>query len=96
LEKELHNPDYLEDYQYIACDATEDENLIKAGIHNGKSIADSKIRSDFNTIIVGIYRSSGKLIYNPGSETMIKEDDNLIVIGERDKLDKLQEKANES
>ena len=196
LEKELNNPEYLENHQYIACDATEDENLIRAGIHkaeglvsvlstdiantfttlsarglnpslkiiaraeeesskekllkaganrvvlpyeiggyritqallrptvvdfidevfsrsdlgleieevkitrdsnfNGKSIEDSKIRSEFNTIIVGIYRSSGKLIYNPGSETMIEEDDNLIVIGERDKLDKLQEKANES
>jgi voltage-gated potassium channel len=196
LEKELDNPENLEDYQYIAGDATEDENLLKAGIEkaqglvsvlssdiantfttlsarglnpslkiiaraedessrekllkagasrvvlpyeiggyritqallrptvvdfidevfsrsdlgleieevkintdsnfNGKSIEQSKIRSDFNTIIVGIYRSSGKLIYNPGSETMIEEGDDLIVIGERDKLDKLQEKANES
>jgi len=196
LEKELDNPEYLENHQYIAGDATEDENLIKAGIHkaeglvsvlstdiantfttlsarglnpslkiiaraeeesskekllkaganrvvlpyeiggyritqallrptvvdfvdevfsrsdlgleieevkinkesnfNGKSIAQSKIRSDFNTIIVGIYRSSGKLIYNPGSETMIEEEDDLIVIGEREKLDKLQEKANEN
>jgi len=196
LEKELDNPEHLENHQYIAGDATEDENLIKAGIHkaeglvsvlstdiantfttlsarglnpslkiiaraeeesskekllkaganrvvlpyeiggyritqallrptvvdfvdevfsrsdlgleieevkinkesnlNGKSIAQSKIRSDFNTIIVGIYRSFGKLIYNPGSETMIEEEDNLIVIGERDKLDKLQEKANEN
>jgi K+/H+ antiporter YhaU regulatory subunit KhtT len=63
---------------------------------NGKSISDSKIRSDFNTIIVGIYRTSGKLIYNPGSDTMIEEGDNLIVIGERKKLNKLQEKANET
>lgn len=196
LEKEFDNPENFEDYQYIAGDATEDENLLKAGIEkaqglvsvlstdientfttlsarglnpslkiiaraedessrekllkaganrvvlpyeiggyritqallrptvvdfidevfsrtdlgleieevkinndsnlNGKSIEQSKIRSDFNTIIVGIYRSSGKLIYNPGSETMIEEGDDLIVIGERDKLDKLQEKANES
>jgi K+/H+ antiporter YhaU regulatory subunit KhtT len=36
------------------------------------------------------------LIYNPGSETMIEEGDDLIVIGQREKLDKLQEKANES
>jgi voltage-gated potassium channel len=196
LEKELDNPEHLEHYQYIAGDATEDENLIKAGIYkaeglvsvlstdiantfttlsarglnpslkiiaraeeesskekllkaganrvvlpyeiggyritqallrptvvdfidevfsrtnlgleieevkitkdsnfNSKSIEESKIRSDFNTIIVGIYRASGKLIYNPGSETMIEEEDNLIVIGEREKLDKLQEKANEN
>ena len=193
LEKEFDNPEPLENYQYIAGDATEDENLVKAGIHkakglvsvlssdiantfttlsarglnpslkiiaraeeesskekllkaganrvvlpyeiggyritqallrptvvdfidevfsrsdlgleieevkisnssklNGQSIEESKIRSDFNTIIVAIYRASGKLIYNPGSETMIKEKDDLIVIGERDKLDKLQEKA---
>jgi voltage-gated potassium channel len=196
LEKDLDNPENLENYQYINGDATEDENLIKAGIlkakglvsvlstdiantfttlsarglnpslkiiaraeeesskeklikagasrvvlpyeiggyritqallrptvvdfidevfsrsdlgleieevkikkssnFNGKSIAESKIRSDFNTIIVGIYRESGKLIYNPGSETMIEEGDDLIVIGEREKLDKLQEKANET
>jgi voltage-gated potassium channel len=196
LEKDLENPEYLENYQYISGDATEDENLIKAGIKNakglvsvlssdiantfttlsarglnpslkiiaraeeesskekllkaganrvvlpyeiggyritqallrptvvdfidevfsrsdlgleieevkikmdsklnGKSISDSKIRSDFNTIIVGIYRTSGKLIYNPGSDTMIEEGDNLIVIGERKKLNKLQEKANET
>lgn len=59
------------------------------------SIAESEIRSEFNTIIVGIYRLSGKLIYNPRSDTMIEKGDNLIVIGEREKLDKLQEKANE-
>jgi voltage-gated potassium channel len=60
-----------------------------------KSIAESEIRSEFNTIIIGIYRASGKLIYNPRSDTMIEPGDNLIVIGEREKLDKLQEKANE-
>ena len=32
LEKELENPKQLKNYQYIAGDATEDENLIKAGI----------------------------------------------------------------
>lgn len=195
LEKELENPEHLENYHYISGDATEDENLIKAGIKKakglvsvlssdiantfttlsarglnpslkiiaraedesskekllkagadrvvlpyeiggyritqallrptvvdfvdevflrsdlgleieevkiveksnlvGKSISESEIRSEFNTIIVGIYRSSGKLIYNPRSDTMIEQGDNLIVIGETEKLDKLQEKANE-
>jgi voltage-gated potassium channel len=37
-----------------------------------------------------------KELDNPGSETMIEKNDNLIVIGEREKLDKLQEKANEN
>jgi len=73
----------------------EEVKVFESSKLNNISIADSEIRSEFNTIIVGIYRSSGKLIYNPRSDTMIEQGDNLIVIGERDKLDKLQEKANE-
>ena len=45
---------------------------------------------NFNTIIVGIYRASGELIYNPKSETDLQAGDNLIVIGERNELEKLQ------
>jgi voltage-gated potassium channel len=195
LEKDLDNPEQLGDYYYISGDATEDENLLKAGIRRakglvsvlssdientfttlsarglnpslkiiaraedesskekllkagadrvvlpyeiggyritqallrptvvdfidevflrselgleieeikifkgsklvGKTIAESQIRSEFNTIIVGIYRSSGNLIYNPRSDTKIELDDNLIVIGQREKLEILQVKANE-
>ena len=58
------------------------------------TIAESAIRSRFNTIIVAIYRASGGLIYNPKSETELQAGDNLIVIGERTELAKLQGIAN--
>ena len=54
------------------------------------TIEDSKIRSRFNTIIVGIYRATGGLIYNPKSETDLQSGDNLIVIGEINELEKLR------
>ena len=44
---------------------------------------------------MGIYLFSGKLIYNPLSDNRIELDDNLIVIGKREKLDKLKVKTNE-
>jgi voltage-gated potassium channel len=67
----------------------EESNLI------GKTIADSGIRNKFNVIIVGIYRSEADLIYNPGSDAILKLDDNLIVIGEQKNLKKLEEIAND-
>ncbi len=59
-----------------------------------KSVSESKIRSKFNIIIVGIYREEGEMIYNPGSETKLHLNDNLIVIGEREKLKKFENLAN--
>ena len=90
--------DFIDEVYFQTDLGLEIEEIKIVGNSNliGKSLAESKIRDDFNTIIVGIYRSSGKLIYNPGSETMIEAKDNLIVIGERIKLEKLQEKANEN
>jgi len=54
------------------------------------TISESEIRSKFNTIIVGIYRAPGGLIYNPKSETDLKAGDNLIVIGGIKELEKLR------
>jgi voltage-gated potassium channel len=89
--------DFIDDV-YFSTDLGLEIEEVKIFEHSnmiGKTIAESEIRSKFNTIIVGIYRSSGKLTYNPGPETMIEKDDNLIVIGDGKKLEKLQDKVNE-
>jgi len=72
----------------------EEIKISTASILINKSIAQSDIRSAFNTIIVGIYRTEGELIYNPRPDIQLQQGDNLIVIGEREKLNKLQEIAN--
>ncbi|MCS7215674.1 MAG: potassium channel protein [Thermodesulfovibrio sp.] len=52
----------------------------------GKSIAQSGIGRDIGVIILGIKRSDGRMKFNPNSQTLIKEGDTLIVIGQTDKL----------
>jgi voltage-gated potassium channel len=56
-----------------------------------KSLAESGIRGKLNIIIIGIYREGGEWIYNPRSETKLHLDDTLIVIGETNELQQLQE-----
>jgi voltage-gated potassium channel len=57
----------------------------------GNTLADSPIRSKYNLIIVAIYRQSGEINYNPGSNTKLNSNDTLIVIGKTDDLLKFQE-----
>lgn len=59
----------------------------------GKTLANSGLRGKLNVIILSIYRSDGKLIYNPRSETEIQFGDTLVVIGEISELKTLEEIA---
>lgn len=52
----------------------------------GKTIAQSGIGRDIGVIILGIKRADGRMKFNPTSQTLIKEGDTLIVIGQIDKL----------
>jgi voltage-gated potassium channel len=59
----------------------------------GQTLAECKIRSNYNIIIIGIYKGSNEWIYNPGSNTKLDENATMIVIGEIKELKKLQEIA---
>lgn len=59
----------------------------------GKTIAQSGIGRDIGVIIIGIKRADGRMKFNPTSQTLIKEGDTLIVIGQTEKLSMLEELA---
>ncbi|WP_353685101.1 potassium channel protein [Thermodesulfovibrio sp. 3907-1M] len=59
----------------------------------GKTIAQSGIGRDIGVIILGIKRADGRMKFNPTSQTLIKEGDTLIVIGQIDKLALLEKLA---
>lgn len=59
----------------------------------GKTIAQSGIGRDIGVIILGIKRADGRMKFNPTSQTLIKEKDTLIVIGQIDKLSILEKLA---
>ncbi|TLN18746.1 potassium channel protein [bacterium] len=57
----------------------------------GKSLVDSKIRSDFDIIIVAVKKRSGHMEFNPGASTIIEEGDRLVAIGDRAHLNVLEQ-----
>ncbi len=61
----------------------------------GKTIAQSGIGRDIGVIIIGIKRADGRMKFNPTSQTLIKEGDTLIVVGQTDKLSHLEGLATE-
>lgn len=58
-----------------------------------KSIAQSKIREKTGVLILGIKRSNGQMEFNPKPDTVIKEGDILIVVGEPEKISELEKLA---
>ncbi|MCX7988398.1 MAG: potassium channel protein [Thermodesulfovibrio sp.] len=59
----------------------------------GKSIAQSGLGKDLSIIIIGIRRADGRMKFNPNSQTVIKEGDTLIVLGQTDNLSVLEKLA---
>ncbi len=55
-----------------------------------RTLMDSPIRSKLDIVVVAIKKSDGKLVFNLRSDTKIKSEDILIVVGETANLEKLQ------
>lgn len=56
----------------------------------GQTLMDSPLRSELDIVVVAIKKTEGKLVFNPRSDTRIKAEDILIVVGESANLEKLQ------
>ncbi len=61
---------------------------------DGVSLLESGIRQRLDLIIVAIKKSSGKMLFNPRSETIIEAGDTLIALGNKYNLTKLEELGN--
>lgn len=66
--------------------AVEDDARFK-----GKPLSESGIRRDLGVIVVAIKKTSGDMIFNPSSETVIERGDILIVLGQRKHLEMLEQ-----
>ncbi|MET1123934.1 MAG: TrkA C-terminal domain-containing protein [Archaeoglobaceae archaeon] len=61
---------------------------------SGKSIRELEIRSKTGVTIIGISKK-GKTIVNPSPDTVLEEDDVILVIGEKHQLEKFEEMIRE-
>ena len=71
----------------------EEIKITERSKYSGKSLENLNIRRELDIIIIGIYRSGTKWIYNPKSDTQLEPGDILIVIGETNDLAKMQKLA---
>lgn len=55
------------------------------------SLRDSRIRSDYNVIVVGILPRHDKMIFNPKAEVIIRPGDILVCLGHKDDMQRLRE-----
>jgi voltage-gated potassium channel len=63
---------------------------------NPKTIQDMQIRRDLGVIVLAIRKHDGRMIFNPPADTLIVGGDCLIVMGERDHLQRLETLVAES
>lgn len=61
----------------------------------GKSLAELNFRQNYGLTVVGIRRADGKVVVSPTADVIVEENDNLLVIGETDDVDILDEKMND-
>ncbi|MEO5353372.1 MAG: NAD-binding protein [Magnetococcus sp. XQGC-1] len=55
------------------------------------SLADSRIRSEFNVIVVGILPRHDKMIFNPRADVILQPGDTLVCLGNADDMHRLRE-----
>ncbi len=59
----------------------------------GKTLIETAIRRELDLIIVAIRKKDGRMVFNPGPQTVVEESDILITMGEREKVITLRERA---
>ena len=60
----------------------------------GVSLIDSRIRQDYNQMILSIVKADGEMVFNPSADTTIRSDEKVIAVGSSDDLGKLEKVLN--
>jgi len=55
----------------------------------GKTIIEGAIKTKYDSIVVGLHKKDGQVLFNPSGETRMEEGDILIVLGENERLERL-------
>jgi len=57
---------------------------------HGVALMDSRIRQDYDVIVIAIKKASGRMVFNPGPNVEVEKQDVLITLGSRKQLDNLR------
>ncbi|MEI6134147.1 MAG: potassium channel protein [Desulfomonile sp.] len=71
----------------------EEIKVAEDSAYAGMSLIDTDIRKDLNLIVIAIKKNSGKMVFNPGPQTIIEGNDTLIAMGDKSNLSALEKKS---
>jgi voltage-gated potassium channel len=60
----------------------------------GRSIADTRIRTDLNVIIVALKSPGSRMSFNPKDDAVIQSGETLVMLGAREQLNRIERMAN--
>ena len=63
------------------------KNMVK---YEGVLLRDSKIREEYDIMIVGIIKNTGESIINPESDTVLNTTDTVLLMGEVKNMDRFK------
>ena len=61
---------------------------------DGMMVKDCRLREDYKLLIVGIIDAKGDVKVNPSSDQVLHRDQTIMVIGQKENLDRLKELMN--
>ncbi len=64
----------------------EEVRVARNSAYSGKKLVDTDIRKELNLIIIAIKKPDGRMVFNPGPNTIIEDEDLLITLGENKDL----------
>jgi len=64
----------------------EEVRVAKNSAYSGKKLVDTDIRKELNLIIIAVKKPDGRMVFNPGPNTIIEDEDLLITLGENKDL----------
>ena len=71
----------------------EEVQVAENSAYSGKRLADTDIREELNLIIIAVKKNDGRMVFNPGPDTVIEDGDTLIAMGGQEHLDAFATKA---
>jgi len=67
----------------------EEMAISSQGHFSGVALKDSNLRQDYDVIVIAIKKPSGRMIFNPGPDVVLEGDDVMIVLGDKEQLERL-------
>jgi voltage-gated potassium channel len=71
----------------------EEVRVAENSAYSGKKLVETDIRKELNLIIIAVKKTDGRMVFNPGPNTVIQDDDTLIAMGKRKDLEVFENKA---